>query len=105
MANNENQGTVETLREDLNKLSAQIENIVKAVENRKDDVATDVLDKLSRELDRLRSGAHLRAREIYDAGHAGMDELGEQVRRNPMVSLLVAFGAGCVLSCLMRHLR
>lgn len=105
MAETNNQNTVDELRAELNKLSSQIESIVKNVESRKNDVASELVDKLTRELDNIRSRASYQAHKLYDASQSGMDEVGEQVRRNPLTSLLVAFGAGCVISCLFRHLR
>lgn len=102
---NDNAGSVDALRAELRNLSAQVEKIVKTVDGKKDEATAELIDKVSRELEHIRSLASDRAGKIYDAGQAGLDEVGEHVRRNPLASLLVAFGAGCVISCLFRHLR
>ncbi len=99
------ENAIEALRAELNKMSSQLNNVVKSLENRKDEATSDMAEKLNRELEKLRNFASERAQKAYDAGHAGIDEVGEQVRRNPVASLLIAFGAGCVFSCLFRHLR
>lgn len=104
MADSNETTTVEALRGELDKLSGQIGNIIKSIEDKKSAEASDLVDKLTRELAALRSGASDKAQKLYDAGQAGVEEVGEHIRRNPLSSLLIAFGAGCVLSCLLRHL-
>lgn len=42
------------------------------------------------------------AKKLVGAGQAGLEELCEHVRNNPVSSLLAAFGAGAVLACLLR---
>lgn len=96
--------TLESLRGELGKLSAQVENIVKTLESKKNVDAADLVDKLSREIANLKAGASDRAQQLYSAGKDGVEEMGEHVRQNPLTSILVAFGAGCVISCLLRHL-
>lgn len=103
MADTQNSG--EALRAEIDTLRAQLEKVVKSLEDKKSDLASDLADKLSKEFEHYRDAASDRARKLYDAGQSGMDEVGEHVRRNPVASLLIAFGVGCVFSCLMRHLR
>lgn len=95
---------MDAVRGELNKLAAQVENIVKSMEGKKASESSELLDKLTKELASLRQAAGERAQRAYDAGQMGVEEVGEHVRRNPVTSLLIAFGAGCVMSCLIRHL-
>lgn len=104
MADN-HEHTVEDLRKELGSMREQMETIFNAFKETKDDMAGEVSSRIARELGHYRQFARDGARKVYDAGAAGMEEVSEQVRRNPMASLLIAFGAGCVLSCLFRHLR
>lgn len=105
MAADQDQTTMDMLRAELNKLSGQVENIVKTFEGKKSEVNSDILEKLTKEIEQLRAGASNRASQLYNAGQAGLEEVGDQVRQNPLLSLAIAFGAGCIISCMMRHLR
>lgn len=104
MAEVNEKSAFDTLRADLSKLTSQIENAVKSMRGEKEAQASDLTERLIKELEHLRDGASERAKKIYSAGSDGMREVGEQVRENPLLSLLIAFGAGCVLSCLFRNL-
>lgn len=105
MAENQEQGTLENLRAELSKLRSQLENIVKSADSKKTEVSEDLIDKLTRELENIRHSAKSGANKIYDAGQTGYEEVGQHVRNNPVSSLLIAFGAGCIISCLLRRLR
>ncbi len=104
MADN-HEHSVEDLRKELGAMREQMETLFTALREKKDDVAGDVSSRIARELGHYRQFAQDGARKVYDAGASGVEEVSEQVRRNPLASLLIAFGAGCVLSCLFRHLR
>lgn len=97
--------TMEDLRKELGSLREQMETLFNTLKEKKDDVAGDVSSRVAREIGHYRQFAQDGARKVYDAGAAGVEEVSEQVRRNPLASLLIAFGAGCVLSSLFRHLR
>lgn len=99
------ENTMETLRAEIKSLRSQLEDLVKTAESKRAEVSHEAMEKLTRELENLRKNAGAQAHKIYDAGQAGLDEVGEHVRRSPLASLAIAFGAGCVISCLIRHLR
>lgn len=105
MAETNEQDTIETLRNELSKLRQQLENIVKTAEDKKNEVSGDIIDRLTKELEQLRNSARSQAHKLYETGQYGCEEVSEKVRQNPVASLLIAFGAGCVISCLFRHLR
>lgn len=102
---NTNENAIDAMREELQNLRGQIENIVKTAEDKKSEIGSDLVEKLSNELEKLRKNAGDQAHRLYNAGQAGFGEVEETVRKNPLASLAVAFGAGCILSCLFRQLR
>lgn len=104
MSDNNAQSAMDTMRAELSSIKEQIQKLFNNFESRKSDELSSLVDKLSKEIAQLREGANTKAQQLYDAGHAGLDEVGEHVRKNPMSSLLVAFGAGCVLSWLLRQI-
>lgn len=99
------ENTMDSLRAEITNLRSQLEDMVKTAESKRSEVSHEVIEKLTKELENLRKNAGEHAHKIYNAGQAGLDEVGEHVRRSPLTSLAIAFGAGCVISCLIRHLR
>ena len=105
MASYHHEHTVDELKQELGAVREQMDSLLETLKDRKDELGGELSSRLSRELAHYRHLAQDQARKLQDAGSAGMDEVSEQVRRNPMMSLLIAFGAGCVFSCLFRNLR
>lgn len=105
MADNENQSTVDNLREELKNLRSQLEGMVKNIEEKRHEITADMSQKIAREVEHARRKAAERAHQLREAGQNGLGEVEAQVRQNPLVSLLIAFGLGWIISCLMRHLR
>lgn len=101
----QDQNTLDVLLGKLGKLGNQLENLVKNAEGKKTEVSEDLLERLTRELEQIRKTARAQAHNIYESGQAGLEEVGAQVRKNPLTSLVIAFGAGFIVSCLFRHLR
>ena len=105
MADNHHEHTVDQLRQELNAMREQMDSLLETLKDKKDELGGEVSSRLARELAHYRHLAQEQAHRLQNAGSAGMEEVSEQVRRNPMMSLLIAFGAGCVFSCLFRNLR
>lgn len=103
--NGGSQPQMDSLRSEINNLRAQLEGIIKSAEEKRHDFTTDMAHKIAKELEHCRHKAAERAEHLRVAGEAGLHEVGDHVRQNPLVSLLIAFGAGWVISCLFRHLR
>lgn len=102
---NTNQSTVDSLKQEINSLRGQLESIIKTVEEKRHDMASDMAHKIANEIEHCRHKAAQRAGQLRDAGKEGLGEVEAQVRKNPLASLLIAFGAGWVISCMLRHLR
>lgn len=100
-----NTATIENLRAELDAMRAQMEKVLKSYEGKGKDAAEDMAHRIAREIEHYRNSAMQRAGQLRDAGQAGLDEVGEQVRRNPLLSLGVAFGVGVVVSALLRGIR
>lgn len=100
-----NEETMDSLRNELNAMRDQVESLVKSLADGGSEVSSDMISKLEKELEHYRKIAADKVHKVYEAGSAGIEQVGEQVRRNPMASLLVAFGAGCALSWLFRQSR
>lgn len=101
----DNNTTIESLRSELESLRSQMENMVRSASAKGQDTAQDLAARIAHELKDYRHKAEAGAEKLRHYGQTGMDEVGDQVRKNPLVSLAIAFGAGCIVSCLFRHLR
>ena len=96
--------TVKKLQDEIHHLRAQLEGLVQTVGEKKDELAAGLESKLAAELGHYRALAKENLGRAYDAGSEGVEELGAQVRRHPLASLAAAFGAGYILSSLLRKL-
>lgn len=95
---------VTALRNEVTALRAQMESLVKSLGEKKAELAAHAEKKLAEELEHYRGLARENLGRAYDAGSEGLEELSARVRRNPIASIATAFGAGCLLSWLLRKL-
>lgn len=95
----------QALRDEINTLRSQLEQLIKSAGEKRSEMTHEAVEKLTKELENLRKSAGDQAHKLYAAGQTGLDEISDHVRQHPLACLAVAFGTGCVLSCLMRHLR
>lgn len=86
------------LREELETLRKQVSELMQALKDKGEDKAERLGKKLESELGQYQDKAERKLHDVYDAGEAGVDELSERVRKNPVTSLLVAFSAGYIIS-------
>lgn len=89
------------LREEFDVLRKQVSEVLSELQSKGKDKSSRLADKLEAELGNYQEKAGQKLQDAYDASSANLNEVGEQIRRNPVTSLLVAFGAGYVLSRLL----
>lgn len=100
-----NDESMDTLRNDLTSLREQVQTLAKSVEENGSAVSKDLIVKLEKELEHYRKMAADKMHKMYEAGSASMENMGDHVRKHPLRCVAVAFGAGCVLSWLLRQSR
>lgn len=105
MAENTTQSTFDSLKAEVDSLRSEFEKIVKEANAKGKDTASDLASKIAEEIHSYSHKAAVQADRLREAGAAGFNEVGQHVRQNPVASLLIAFGLGCVVSCIFRHLR
>ena len=105
MAEQQGNQAFESLKQEFSTLKDQIENFLKNSREKKTEEGSELLQKLSKELEHLRQTANKQAHSLYETGMQGAEDVTERVRRNPLASLAIAFGAGFAISCIFRHLR
>lgn len=100
-----NNSTMETLQAELNSLRSQLQNMADKAQDKEQEIVSRLTDRIGKELGRYRDVAKEQGAHLLDMGEAGLDEVAAQIRRNPLASLGIAFGAGWLLSCIWRSLR
>lgn len=98
-----NEEPMDALRNELTNLRDQVETLVKSLSDSGSAVSSDLIAKLENELEHYRKMAADKMHKMYEAGSAGVESMGEHVRKHPLACVAVAFGAGCALSWLFRQ--
>lgn len=87
---------VASLRKEFSEMMAAIKDKSGAYT---EDLAGDMTEKLAVYQQKAKEGAEA----AYEKGSEGVDVINSQVRQNPVVSLVVAFGAGYLISKLFSN--
>jgi ElaB/YqjD/DUF883 family membrane-anchored ribosome-binding protein len=93
----------ETLRKDVQELRAAMEQLTKDVSTISQSLAKDLKGRASETADGLRDSARSAAHQIGEKGRESTETMEQTVRERPFQSLLVAFGAGLLLSQFLRR--
>lgn len=93
----------ENLQKEFGTLRAQLQELLQHAQEKKDEVSSDMISKLSSHVENLRAHANEHMHQIYNASQTGLNETEKFVRTNPLLSVGIAFGAGCLLSLLLRR--
>jgi len=88
---------IKDLKSDIERLRNDLGKLVSRVSEASQEEAGELRDLAQDELHDLRSQAEEAYRKIKDESGAARDQVTESVGKNPMTSLLVAFGAGAVI--------
>ena len=97
-ANAKSSETQTDVREELDALRSQINELVQALKDKGAEKTEKLGKKLEDEFEDYQEKAEKKLHEVYDAGEAGLDDLSKRVRKNPVTSLLVAFSLGYIIS-------
>ncbi len=92
----------ETLKKDIEELRGSIEKLSKDVSSIGQSMAKDIKARAGETAENVRDGAKATVRQIGEKGKQGAEAVENTVRERPFQSLLVAFGAGLLISQLIR---
>lgn len=102
--NVKNEENIDSLREEVRALRKQIEQLVRAAEEKAAQDATSAdAGSLEDEVEKYQQMAAEKLQKVLAAGGDGIESLSERIRQNPLGSLLMAFGAGYALSLIFRQ--
>lgn len=94
---------VATLRAELERLRAELAGLTGSAKERPAAGATDASDGVEHAIGQLVDRIRRVADDVKGKGQENLDVLLEKVKERPITSLAVAFGAGLVLSRLLRR--
>ena len=100
-----NEENVDVLKEEIQALRKQMESLAKAVEKNASGRAEAMTEGLQDEIDKYQKLAADKLQKALDSGSDGIENISERIRQNPLGSLLLAFGAGYVISRIFRQDR
>ena len=89
---------IDALKEDINRLREDIANLASAVLGAAGDTLDDAKDKVSGKTREARDEFMGKMNESLDHGKQFMDDLDTRVTRNPVGSVLIAFGVGLLIA-------
>ena len=100
-----NEENIDVLKDEVQALRKQMENLAKAVEKNASGKAAAMTAGLEEEIDKYQKMAADKLQKALNAGSDGVENISDRIRQNPLGSLLLAFGAGYVISRIFRQDR
>ena len=89
---------IDALKEDINRLREDIANLASAVLGAAGDTLDDAKDKVNGKTREARDEFMGKMNEGLDHGKQFMDDFDTRVTRNPVGSVLIAFGVGLLIA-------
>lgn len=86
--------TLDDLRAEFDDLRSQVNELVKELKTKSEEKA----EKLGKKLENYQEKAEEKLHDAHDFGEASIKDLGKQINKNPVTSLLVAFSVGYIIS-------
>ena len=96
---------IDALKEELQTLRKQMESLAKSLEKDASGRAATVAADLEDQFEKYQKIAAEKLQKALNAGNDGVENVSERIRQNPLGSLLLAFGAGYVISRIFRQDR
>ena len=89
------------LREEFDQLKGQVGDLLTLLKDKGQKKSSTVKEKLGENLENYQDLAKEQLNTAYEMGNENMEKVGEKIQKNPLASILIAFGAGYVISKVM----
>lgn len=93
----------EDLREEFEALRKDVTEIMELLKDKGSAVKDELGAELEEKFEDYQTKARQGAEDAYEKGAEGLEDVGERIRKNPLASLAIAFGAGYIISKLMEQ--
>lgn len=101
MADMNLQNELNTLKDDITKLRADMADLGTALKDVAADKARSTKSRLAEGAEEFSANVRERLEEARQKGHEAMDNLEEQIAGHPMGSIITAFGVGFIIASMM----
>ncbi len=91
------------LQKEFEELKSQFSELMQVLKNNSEETSDDLKQKLQHEFKDYQEKAEKKLSDIQELGTESLEEVSERIRRNPVSSLLLAFGAGYILSKILKN--
>lgn len=85
-------------REEFDALRTEVSDLLQSLKNKSEAKASTLSETLQNKAGQYQDQAEQKLHDVYEAGNVGLNEVGDHIRKNPVASLLVAFGMGYAIS-------
>jgi ElaB/YqjD/DUF883 family membrane-anchored ribosome-binding protein len=89
------------IRSELDSLKSQLSDLLDSAQEEGSSKASRLQKKVGRQVEHYKEAATDKAEEAMEAGMDGLYQVQRQMRKNPVLALSIAFGAGYLVSRLM----
>lgn len=81
-------------RAEFDTLRDQVNELLKSLKNKTEATASSLGENIESKMEHYQDQAGQKLHDAYAAGNAGLNDVGEHIRKNPVASMLIAFGVG-----------
>ncbi|QTR44470.1 DUF883 family protein [Thiothrix litoralis] len=84
-------------REEFDALRTQVNDLLQSLKSKSEKTADTLVENIESKAEHYQDQAEQKLHDVYEAGNAGLHDVSEHVRKNPVASMLIAFGVGYAL--------
>lgn len=84
-------------REEFDALRTQVNDLLQSLKSKTEATSDTLVKNVESKVEHYQDQAGQKLHDVYEAGNAGLNDVSEHIRKNPVASMLIAFGVGYAL--------
>lgn len=84
-------------REEFDALRTQVNDLLQSLKDKTAATSDTLVENVESKVEHYQDKAGQKLHDVYEAGNAGLNDVSEHIRKNPVASMLIAFGVGYAL--------
>ncbi|OQX07227.1 MAG: hypothetical protein BWK73_28635 [Thiothrix lacustris] len=81
-------------RAEFDTLHTQVNELLESLKSKAEATSATLGENIESKVEHYHDKAEQKLHDVYEAGNAGLNDVGEHIRKNPVASMLIAFGVG-----------
>jgi ElaB/YqjD/DUF883 family membrane-anchored ribosome-binding protein len=81
-------------RAEFDTLRTQVNELLQSLKSKTEATSATLGENIENKVEHYQEKAEQKLHDAYAAGNAGLNDVGEHIRKNPVASMLIAFGVG-----------